>query len=148
MIKTPWGDSISWNQEKILDYPSGPNMITCVCAKSLRLFPALCDSMDCSPPGSFVLEILQARILEWFAYLPPGNLPDPGIKPMSLVSPALGGTFFTTDATWEVQYDYTELDKRDREGIRVSGDGCIKQRLNVEIQKWKNFNLMKLILNF
>ena len=104
--------------------------------------------MDCSWPGSSVHEILQARILEWFAYLPPGNLPDPGIKPMSLVSPALGGTFFTTDATWEVQYDYTELDKRDREGIRVSGDGCIKQRLNVEIQKWKNFNLMKLILNF
>ena len=101
MIKTPWGDSISWNQEKILDYPSGPNMITCVCAKSLQLFPALCDSMDCSPPGSFVLEILQARILEWFAYLPPGNLPDPGNESVALVSPALPGGFFTTRATWE-----------------------------------------------
>ena len=28
-------------------------------------------------------------------YLPPGNLPDPGIKPMSVVSPALAGGFFT-----------------------------------------------------
>ena len=27
----------------------------------------LCDPMDCSPPGSFVHEILQARILEWVA---------------------------------------------------------------------------------
>ena len=27
----------------------------------------LCDPMDCSPPGSFVLGILQARILEWVA---------------------------------------------------------------------------------
>ena len=27
----------------------------------------LCDPMDCSPPGSSVLEILQARILEWVA---------------------------------------------------------------------------------
>ena len=27
----------------------------------------LCDPMDCSPPGSSVHEILQARILEWFA---------------------------------------------------------------------------------
>ena len=27
--------------------------------------PALCDPMDCSPPGSSVHEILQARILEW-----------------------------------------------------------------------------------
>ena len=147
MIQTPWCDSISWNREKILDYPSGPNMITCVRAKSLQLFPALCDSMDCSPLGSFVLEILQARILEWFACLPPENLPDPGIKPMSPVSPALRGRFFSTDATWEAQYDHTELDKRDREGITVSGDGCIKQRLNAEIQKWKNFNQMKLILD-
>ena len=27
----------------------------------------LCDPIDCSPPGSSVLEILQARILEWVA---------------------------------------------------------------------------------
>ena len=27
----------------------------------------LCDPMDCSPPGSSALEILQARILEWVA---------------------------------------------------------------------------------
>ena len=32
---------------------------------------------------------------------PPGDLPDPGIKPMSLKSPALAGTFFTISATWE-----------------------------------------------
>ena len=30
-----------------------------------------------------------------------GYLPDPGIKPMSLASPALTGRFFTTHATWE-----------------------------------------------
>ena len=34
---------------------------------------------------------------------PPGNLPDPGIKPASLMSPALGGGFFTTSTTWEAQ---------------------------------------------
>ena len=32
---------------------------------------------------------------------PPGNLPDPGIKLASLMSPALAGRFFTTSATWE-----------------------------------------------
>ena len=32
---------------------------------------------------------------------PPGNLPDPGIEPVSLMSPALAGGFFTTGATWE-----------------------------------------------
>ena len=30
---------------------------------------------------------------------PPGDLPDPGIKPASLMSPALAGRFFTTSAT-------------------------------------------------
>ena len=39
----------------------------CVFAKSLQLCPTLCDSMDCSPPGSFVHGILQARTLEWAA---------------------------------------------------------------------------------
>ena len=29
--------------------------------------PALCYPVDCSPPGSSVLGILQARILEWVA---------------------------------------------------------------------------------
>ena len=31
------------------------------------LCPTLCDPMDCSPPGSSVLGILQATILEWIA---------------------------------------------------------------------------------
>ena len=33
--------------------------------------------------------------------LPPGDLPEPGINPASLMSPALAGEFFTTRATWE-----------------------------------------------
>ena len=32
---------------------------------------------------------------------PPGDLPDPGIEPTSLASPALADGFFTTSATWE-----------------------------------------------
>ena len=32
---------------------------------------------------------------------PPGDLPNPGIKPESLISLALPGGFFTTTATWE-----------------------------------------------
>ena len=32
----------------------------------------------------------------------PGDLPDPGIESTSLMSPVLGGTFFTS-ATWEAQ---------------------------------------------
>ena len=39
------------------------------CAQSLQSCPTLWDAMDCSPPGSSVHGILQARILEWVAML-------------------------------------------------------------------------------
>ena len=43
---------------------------------------------------------------EYWSGLPfptPGDLPDPGVEPMSLMSPALAGKFFTTttSTTWE-----------------------------------------------
>ena len=75
--------------------------VPCVHAKSLQSCPALCDTVDCSPPGSSVHGIVQARILEWVALPSPGDLPDPGIKSRSLKSPALAGRLFTTSATWE-----------------------------------------------
>ena len=56
-----------------------------------QLCPTLCNPMDCSPPGSSVHGILQARILEWVA-VPPGDLPNPGIEPWS---PALKADSFT-----------------------------------------------------
>ena len=47
--------------------------------------------MDCSPPGFSVHGILQTRILEWAVF----SLPDLGIEPTSLASPALADRFFT-----------------------------------------------------
>ena len=50
----------------------------------------------CSPPGSSVHGIFQARILEWVAleWVPPsGDLPNSGIKSVSLASLALAGGF-------------------------------------------------------
>ena len=44
---------------------------------------------------------------EYWSGLPcplPGHLPDPGIKPMSSLSPALASGFFTTSTTWEPQH--------------------------------------------
>ena len=39
----------------------------CMLDKLLQSCPTLCGPMDCSPPGSSVHGILQARILEWVA---------------------------------------------------------------------------------
>ena len=36
-------------------------------------------------------------------YPPPGDLPNPGIEPVSLTSLALAGGLFTTSTTWEAQ---------------------------------------------
>ena len=44
-----------------------------------QLYSTLCSPVVCSPPGSSVHGILQARIPEWL--LSRGDLPDPGIKP-------------------------------------------------------------------
>ena len=39
-----------------------------------------------------------------FLYPPPGDLPNPEIEPVSLMSPALAGGFFTTMATWKAHH--------------------------------------------
>ena len=54
-----------------------------------QLCPTLCNPIDCSLPGSSVHEILQARILEWVAFPPLGDLPHPGMEPASPEAPAL-----------------------------------------------------------
>ena len=78
-------------------------MNSVVCAKFPLLCPALCDPMDCSLPGSSVHGILQARILKLVAMPSLEELPNPGIDPTSLMSPALAGGFFTTSAAWEAR---------------------------------------------
>ena len=57
--------------------------------------------MNCSSLGSSVHGLFQAKILDWVAFPPPGDLPDPGVKSVLLVSPALADGFFTISTTWE-----------------------------------------------
>ena len=67
----------------------------CVHAQLLQLHPTLCDSIDYSQPGSSVHQIFFRQEYWSGLQLPsPGDLPDPGIKP---VSPALTGGFFNSE---------------------------------------------------
>ena len=70
----------------------------CVCV-SAHMCAQSCltpwDPLDCSPPGSSVHGSFQARILSGLPFLPPGDLPDPGVEPASLSSPTLAGGYFT-----------------------------------------------------
>ena len=60
------------------------------------------DSLRPHGPPISAHGLLQALTLSGLPFPTPGYLPDPGIEPMSLVSPALAGGFFTTRAAWEV----------------------------------------------
>ena len=73
----------------------------CMHSESLQSCPTLCYPVDCSPPGSSVHGILQARILDWVAISSSRDLPHPATEPRSLMSPALADEFFTSIATWE-----------------------------------------------
>ena len=82
--------NLKWRLWELLDYISsslkvlvqlaseveavfGAESLTCelfaaaAAAKSLQSCLTLCNPMDCSPPGSPVPGILQARTLEWVA---------------------------------------------------------------------------------
>ena len=61
-----------------------------------QLYLTLCGLMTCSLPAFCVHGIFQARIWNGLPFPTPGDLPDPGIEPTSLGSPALVGRFFTT----------------------------------------------------
>ena len=70
----------------------------CVHAKLLQSCLTLCDPMDCSPPGSSIHGILQAKILEWVAVPSSSGCSWPSDPThMSLIS----GRFFTLWATRE-----------------------------------------------
>ena len=66
------------------------------CAKLLQLCPTLCNPMDSSLPGTSVHGFSRQEHRGELPSPPPGDLPDPGLEPQSLESPALAGGFFTT----------------------------------------------------
>ena len=64
-----------------------------------------CDSMDYSPPGSFVHKIFQARLLEWAAISSSRASSHSRDRTTSLVSPELTREFFTSSTTWEAAWE-------------------------------------------
>ena len=65
-------------------------------AKLFQSCPTLCNPMDLSPPGSSVHGDSPGRNWSGLPCPPPGDLPNPGIEPASLISPALANRHFTT----------------------------------------------------
>ena len=71
------------------------------CSVCAQLCPTLCNPMDWSPPGSYVLGIFQARILEWVAMLSSRGSSLPRDRTQVSFVSCIGSQFFTGWATRE-----------------------------------------------
>ena len=71
---------------------SGRSSSVCICYVVFQPCPTLCNTTDCSLPGSFVHGILQARILEWVTM--PSSRGSSPPRDRTQVSP-IAGRFFT-----------------------------------------------------
>ena len=69
----------------------------CACMLSHISHVQLFATLQIVAHQSLSIEFSMQEYWSGLPYPPPGDLPDPGIKPMSLVSPALAGRFFTTE---------------------------------------------------
>ena len=77
----------------------------CVCVLVAQSCSTICNPMDCSPPGSFVHGILQARIVEWFAISFSRGSSWPGNWTRVFY---LAGGFFTTEPPEEIALMFTK----------------------------------------
>ena len=68
-----------------------------------KLCPTFCDPMDCSPPGSSVHGISQARYWSGLPFPSSGDLPNPGIEPGS---PPLQADSLLTEPPGKPMLDY------------------------------------------
>ena len=64
---SPWGHKELDPTEQLSTHAHSLQIMLCSYVLVAQSRPTLCDPMDCSPPGSSVYGILQARILEWAA---------------------------------------------------------------------------------
>ena len=72
-----------------------------MCAASLQLCLTLSDPIDCSPQAPLSMGFSRQGNWSGVPIPLPGDLLDPGIKPVSLRTPPLAGGVFTTSPTWK-----------------------------------------------
>ena len=125
--------------------------IVCVCAHSLQSWPTLCDPVDCSPPGSCVHGLLQARILEWVAM--PSSRGSSWPRDHSCIS-CTACRFFTTEpplkphiciTSWQIEgekvKDFIFL------GSKITADGdCSHEIKRCLLLRWKAMTNLDSIL--
>ena len=77
-----------------------------VCVKSLSHVQLFAIPWTVAHQAPLSMEFSRQEYWSGLPFLSPGDLPNPGIEPRSLRSPALAGGLFTTGTTWEVPKIY------------------------------------------
>ena len=75
-----------------------------VCARSLQSCLTVVTPWTVAHQAPLSMGFSRQEYWSGLPCLPLGDLPDPGIKPASLSSPALAGRFFTISATYEAMW--------------------------------------------
>ena len=89
-------------------------MRDCACAHSVMSHLAIPCTLAYQAPLS--MGFPRQEHLSGLPFPTPGDLPNPGVEPASLMSPALAGRFLTTSATWEAILFYEQLQNDNRSG--------------------------------
>ena len=73
----------------------------CICVKSLSRVQLFVTLWAVACQALLSMGFSRQEYWRGLPCPPPGDLPNPGTEPVSLISPALAGGFFTTSTTWE-----------------------------------------------
>jgi len=139
-------EGIKWNKTRQTQMLYN---ITYMCV-SHSLVPDSLQPMDCSPPGSSIHGIFQARILEWFAISFSRKISPP--RDWTQVS-CTAGKFSTNWATTEAPHLYVELGKKSLRGVESksiylklwgskSGKTIVKEH-KVSVIRWISSEILR-----
>ena len=107
----------------------------------------LCDPMDCSPPGSSIRGIFQARVLEWVAISFSRDLPLPGIKAGSPTLLANTFTIWATRETWQAIVHRVAESQTWLKQLCTHSRVCFWHQGNIDLLEWvPSFSIFRNIL--
>ena len=95
------GKKFLWSHLPVFQNHPTSLVSQCVCAQLLNHARLIGASWTLACQAPLPMEFSRQEHWSGVPFPTPRDLPDPGIEPTSLVSPALAGGFFTTSTTWE-----------------------------------------------
>ena len=78
----------------------------CMCAQSCRVFAT---PLTVAHQAPLSVGFSRQKYCSGLPFPSPGDLSDLGIEPVSLMSPALAGRFFSTSANWEAALEQVDI---------------------------------------